>query len=170
MNAVYLFPAKIPRRSRSCCREGEKLVPGMSYHSIITETGEREDYCCKCWKEVKENHHGIQWKSEIPTREKEEIAFGEEEETLIEKLQEASQEESTESEKKAFVIALYLTRKKILSLRQKMLQENGDFYLYEVTSTEEMIWVKKVDLTTLDPAQIPEFVMDSVEQTDPVGE
>jgi len=49
----------------------------------------------------------------------------------------------------AFVLAIYLERKRLLFFRREIEQEGHSMNLYEVAETEEMLCVKKVPLSAL---------------------
>lgn len=141
----------IPRRSRSCEACQEKFDPGAEYASALTDGDKeglvRHDFCKRCWNDERLEEHKGFWKAVVP--EKKSITKDPEGHYLevLELLREEIENDTQESRGYAFILALYLTRKKQLILRQEIDLDGQQAFLYEVLSTEEMLCVKNVTLT-----------------------
>lgn len=157
------FLITIPKRNSQCTGHGETLSSGMTYYSLLVEAEEvtkREDYCEGCWEATQKHqlsHMQTHWKSKIPPRSGKEKGSKTEEELALNLLKESLSEQGKEAQSEAFVLALFLARKRYLYLRQQLKQENGKVInLYEVATTEEMIPVQKITLSELDVKRIQE--------------
>lgn len=153
--ALHTF--EIPRRHRYCVQGKEEFIPGQSYYSLL-ESGEqgygRNDYCPECWKKTHEQHSDrlegkIFWKSCVPQKLQASEEAMRRDERALELLKEFSSSDQQEELCQAFILALLLTRNKLLQLRQEIEEEECTIQLYEVRNTEEMIGIKKVDLSSI---------------------
>lgn len=141
---------KVPRRSRSCAKSGLPFQPGMEYISLLKEgQGEeyiREDIAFSWWKEqgsealLKETKS--HWRGKVPLKEE----APKTPDQLFERAFELLTEYLEKGSPKAFLIALFLARKKKLILREEFPDEAGVTMLYEVAETEEMISVRAYEL------------------------
>ncbi|NGX57842.1 MAG: hypothetical protein K940chlam3_00739 [Chlamydiae bacterium] len=153
----------IPRRSRSCSKTKKKFEPGSEYISIISE-GEkeghfdREDIYFDYWKEHEDKdlikRSRSYWRANVPLgpdvpKEPEELL-----ERAFELFFEYSEKESPEDQLRAFILALFLARKKVFIFRQEIMHNNCPAYLYEITDTEEVICLPVLKPT---PEQIQEI-------------
>ena len=82
---------------------------------------------------------GIFWKAQIPVKPKIQTNQAQ---RALELLREIYQEQK----ETAYILALYLQRQKLIVKRQEL----EDMIIFEVTDTEEMLSIKKTELTTLD--------------------
>lgn len=150
-----LFQIAIPKRGTVCAKGQETLAPGSDYYSTLVETPEgfqRQDYCLTCWhhhakKECLE-HMRTYWKSKVAAKKEVSDLSRNRDDRALELLKQAlAHEEHAE----AFVLALYLARRRRIYLRQQHHQEDGKVLnLYEVAATEEMLAVRKLALSQLD--------------------
>ncbi|MCB1148978.1 MAG: hypothetical protein KDK48_02340, partial [Chlamydiia bacterium] len=62
----------------------------------------------------------------------------------------------------AFLVALYLARKKKLLLRQEMVAEGRTTYLYEVAETEEIIPIEVVEPSADDIENLQKILNDEI--------
>lgn len=148
--ALHAFD--IPRRHRRCVSGNEDFTHGQSYYSLIEPSEEgymRKDYCPACWQNVQEPEGKIFWKSSIPEKQQASAEAMRKDERALELLKEYRSSKCREEQNQAFILALLLTRKKLLQLRQEIEEDEGSVQLYEVRSTEEIIGVKKVDLSSI---------------------
>lgn len=149
----------IPRRSAICAKGQEVLEPGAEYYSVLIDNGtalQRQDFCLACWKTVRLEEGIVQakthWKSRVVAK-KEVVDHAPDRDAkamvlLIEQLAQQTADEQAE----AFILALYLARRRLLYLRQQLIDEKGVMMqLYEVAATEEMLAVPKLILS---PKQI----------------
>ena len=102
----------------------------------------RSDVCMGCYVP----REGIVWKSRIPQQETE----TRDDRALLEKAWELLlhliDKPEYELQEEAFLLALYLARKKILAQRkEKMEHEGRSWCLYEHLETSEMVLVPKVN-------------------------
>lgn len=155
-----IFPIDIPKRSQACAKGQEALQSGATYYSLLVEEKEqgqqRRDYCAKCWETVAIDDDflksKIYWKSRVPSK-KEEPQLPQDRDERAFVLLKTALEESNNPE--AFVLALYLARKRLISLRKEFNNDKGQVQqLYEVLETEEMLCVNKVPLSSLQIVQI----------------
>ena len=170
MSVKASFKITIPRRSSSCGGCAARFDAGDRYVSLVNEDEEspdgfiRHDYCSPCWeKEDPSVSPAVQWKGRIPPKKvvdpyadlsRDERAFAILREVL------ASEEEGAAEE--AFVLALYLGRKRQLLTRKLFQQEGHQFQLYEVSKTEEMLAVPHFDLATLDISAVQKRVAEKM--------
>lgn len=146
----------IPRRAQVCALGNEALGEGTQYFSALEEGPDRQvmrrDYCAACWEKVSSKGHRAFWKSKVLLKgsgKKEEHKAVDFSRYAFLLLKEALHTDTEESQEEAFVLALYLARKRQLILRNIM-DRGGELYdLYEVVATEEMLAVKKMDLSRL---------------------
>lgn len=147
-----MIPIEIPRRQRQCIRGQEPFVQGMPYVSRLTliKEGEytRDDFCLACWE--KESDKGyISWKGEVPRKTAVEKKTDRLEKGL-EILKQNLESDAAIDHKEAFLLALYLQRKKWLLARGEFRRKGQEKLLFEVAHTEEMIEVPKIALTPAD--------------------
>lgn len=143
------FYQEIPRRAHICTAGEERLEPGMEYFSILNENGQRSDFCPSCWKQEFLNGARSYWKSIVPTKAQENPLPKTRDARVLHLLKEALAEQSFDE---AFVLALYLARKRLLLLRNEIKEEM--MQVYEVAETEEMLCIKKFPLSELDTEKI----------------
>ncbi len=149
---------KIPRRHHKCQVGGETFEPGSSYHSILFEASndefERKDICIKCSEESQDHLEGActHWFSQIPEKHELDARGKSQVERSMTYLQQCMEDSQDE---KALLVAMLLTRRKVLKLCQELTKDNGEtFLLYEVVETEEILPVKKVDLSSVNLDQM----------------
>lgn len=135
----------IPRRSRSCSRTKKKFEPGAEYISIISE-GEkeghfhREDILYDYWKDHEEpellEKARSTWRALVPSGPD----VPKEPEELLERAVELFFEYSEKDDRlRAFILALFLARKKVFIFRQEIIHQDHPAYLFEVVDTEEIV-------------------------------
>lgn len=149
------FQIEIPRRSAFCAKGQEQFAAGSEYYSALMEgaNGEwqRQDFCLSCWEgpvcqDYIRNAKSF-WKSKVPLKQETEALSRNREERALQLLKQALKEGHHEE---AFVLALFLARSRMIVLREQLPQDDGSLLnLYEVTSTEEMLAVKKITLPQL---------------------
>ena len=152
---------EIPKRGQTCAQGNELLTAGMEYYSVLIEDDEgklvRRDYCPSCWQLVQKelNKQSTHWKSKVPTKKEEACLPKQRDERAMVLLKHCLTKDSDEARAEAFVLALYLARKRIVNLRQELAQEDGSTVsLYEIADTEEMLAVKKLRLPQLQTDKI----------------
>ena len=157
---------EIPRRSRECLSCGIPFKPEMNYVSAVAEQGEgweRKDFCLKCWESSDSRREGSStyWKATVPKKTKKEISI-ERETRALQLLKEAVANEQQTGE--AYILALFLVRRRWLILRKEMTQENDQTLgLYEIPTTEEIIPVRKIDLNTIEIETIQKQIAQKLE-------
>lgn len=161
MTLHFPFLIAIPRRNAHCFRAQESLNDGKDYYSVLEEDEQsvlqRRDYCQNCWQALLQevNPPKTYWKSKSALKVEEEKPKQNRNEQVLSLLKNALAEVSPESHEEAFVLALYLQRKRYLRFCRNMQKENGHtFALYEVVATEEMLAVPKLSLSQLNVAAI----------------
>lgn len=149
---------EIPRRSRKCLKGEEELAPGMEYCSALTEAEEgnylRHDYCINCWQGLSNDEKGhTHWRSKIPQKVEETLPKDRDDRAMV-----LLKQLRTTSPQEAFVLALFLVRRKRLIWRQEVDPDGEKFDLYEEVGTEEMIPVKKIPLTDIEIATTQKLI------------
>jgi len=154
-NALQII---IPTRGDLCAKGEELFIPGMEYYSVLCKGDEkgitRQDFCLNCW-ELFARHDFTKssqtyWKSKVPPKKKAPAAPLHRNEKALELLKASVACDQMEDQAEAFVLAVYLARKKLLYLRDEVLDESGKrIQFYEVAATEEMIGVPKIDLSAI---------------------
>lgn len=139
------FILQIPKRAACCSHGKEPFKEGMEYYSIIKHEKEniyvRQDYCHNCWRESK-HIEKTYWKGKIQSKETVELKSSEE--RALAYLEEILTHEDKKQE--AFILALFLVRKKMLAYRKSI----EGFDLYEKLANEEMIAIPKITISQLD--------------------
>jgi hypothetical protein len=152
-----MFQIEIPKRATTCIKGGESLVQGMEYYStLIRAEGEEEyqrhDYCLACWeKTVDQAMQSSSWKSVVPTKKDGSELPKRRDERALYLLKEVLRDKENESsEAEAFVLSLYLARRRLIFFRQEMKKrDNKPVNIYEVAATEEMLCVPKFEISEL---------------------
>ena len=153
-----MFQIEIPKRGAVCAHHGEALTPGSEYYSAL-KAGEQEgllsrkDYCAACWETLQQNKQLLDvissWKSMVPPKKEGSDLPKQRDERALYLLKEALAS-SEDRRDEAFVLALYLARRRRLYLRQELKRANQPpASIYEVAETEEMLCVPKVSLSQL---------------------
>jgi hypothetical protein len=140
----------------------EEFLPGMEFYSALVEGEEkgsyqRYDYCAPCWTQLdpQKQHPKLisSWKSKVPIKKLAEELPKQRDARVLVLLKEAILQNKHLDE--AFVLALYLARKRLIALRQEMTLPSGDpASLYEVLETEEMLCVPRLRLSGLQVEKI----------------
>ena len=162
MTSLKILQLEIPRRNTVCAKGQEKFSPGTDYYSTLTESNtgdwQRQDFCHVCWDasehEAAKNAGGY-WKSKVPLKQEVAPLSQNRNVRILELLKERLSSGSEDNRAEAFVLALFLARARVVYLRQELQQEDGSFVnLYEVAATEEMLAVKKINLSQLEVGKI----------------
>lgn len=157
MNKRPSFQLEIPRRSHKCAECQTTFEPGTEYTSSILEgqddeSWQRLDFCVVCWDRGEKSRalKGVRtyWKSRVPQRKKI-LDSQEQNDRAFELLRDALSSGDDEAQAEAFVLSLFLVRKKVLLFRQELEKDQGTlFNIYESADTEEMICVPKISLSS----------------------
>lgn len=156
---MMLFQVEIPKRASLCHKGGETLEPSQEYFSTLSEgeeagTYQRRDYCRACW-EAMGNQPELptgsgSWRSVVPTIKPVSDLPKKRDDRALYLLKEALNQQTPESAAEAFVLSLYLARRRLIALRHEMNQPpRGALSIYEVAATEEMLCVPKLSLSEL---------------------
>lgn len=160
MSIKTFFQMEIPRRSQHCAKGQEQFIAESEYFSVLLENGQgdllRQDFCAVCWQasNALEGFSRVKgyWKAKIASKKdnSEGQPILSRDEKAFQLLKEALSINSEDCLEEAFVLALYLARRRLIILRQKIRHDNGsEIYLYEVSATEEMLGIKKIELSNL---------------------
>lgn len=154
-----IFQVEIPKRALCCHKGGETLEAGQDYFSLLVDgdsTGsyQRQDYCRPCWealsKTVKDSQIASSWRSVVPLTKCLSDLPKKRDDRALYLLKEALNSPSKENIPEAFVLALYLARRRLITLRNEMKSPtHGALSIYEVADTEEMLCVPKLALSDL---------------------
>ncbi len=163
-NESNFFQIEIPKRGGHCTLGHEILSPGMEYYSILLSDDnkgyQRFDYCLACWensaKEKFNQAAKTAWKAKVASKkEVEDLSTKTRDEKAFDLLKEALQNPNEADWAEVFVLALYLARRRILYLRQEIVQDDGStLCVYEVASTEEMLPIIRKSLLQVNIEEI----------------
>lgn len=156
---------EIPKRSSCCSKGGEPFTPGSDYYSVLLRNdGEeayyRHDYCSACWEHNKtslsQKGKNSAWKSKVPAKkELSELPKQRDARALYLLKEVLANRESPTAHAEAFILALYLARRRLIVLRREFEQPaKPTLCVYEIIETEEMIGVPKMALSDLHVGQI----------------
>ena len=136
----------IPRRSLICQICNTRFLPEQEYQSILSHAGEaleRRDFCIACWsKEAKFLHTDnilSSWRGQIPGKlraSEEKESKGKELQGFYPQLMEALESKTSEGLQQAFLLALFLERKRKLLFRKEIHDKNMIFRIYEAPGGE----------------------------------
>lgn len=173
MGAKYTFQIEIPRRAACCLKGQEEFQPGMEFYSILIEGEEkgryqRHDYCAPCWNliDVQTRYPQLvsHWKSRVPAKKLVDELPKQRDARVLALLKEAILHDRSHDE--AFVLALYLARKRLIALRQEMTLPDGKpGSLYEVLETEDMLCVPRMRLSELEVEKIQHSLAEQLKDT-----
>lgn len=158
MNIKASFQIEIPKRGDMCAQGKEPLIPGMEIHSVLRESledqglYERQDYCNFCWEQLCSQNTiiGSIWKSKIPFKNEAPNLPKQRDARAMSLLKEALMRNGKDDHAEAFILALYLARRRLMYFRQELVLEDGQAAsVFEVADTEEMLCVRKISLSTL---------------------
>lgn len=159
----------IPKRSTLCAAGQETIEPGSIYYSILVEENQeisRRDFCSSCWAKFESSKTlpaEIYWKSKAIVQKKEKAKPQDRETRALEFLKEALHLNSAAAKSEAFILALFLARRRWLYLRQQIMQEDGQrLFLYEVAATEEMLAIPRIALSPADIQQVQKCIADKL--------
>lgn len=147
----------IPKRHLNCSRGAHPFSPGDKCYTFVSaepNRWSRQDLCEACWFDLKSQGlpAGIKshWQTKVQNKESLKPLSKQKEERALDILKEIINKGSPEEEREAFVLALYLARKKLLIFRQEIELLGEVVYLYESVKTEELFSIKKTTLTPSD--------------------
>lgn len=144
----------IPKRDRRCTAGDHVFTPGdecFTFISLEKNRWNRKDLCKSCWSNLKVNGLPLNvmsyWQSKIPSiKENLPPIPLQRDERALSLLKSMMTSEDIQAAKEAYILALYLLRKKRLSLRQEIDQLGQSLLLFEIVETEELLPVKKISL------------------------
>ena len=146
----------------------------MEFYSALVESEEkglyqRYDYCAPCWSllNVQKLYPKLvsHWKSRVPAKKLVDELPKQRDARVLALLKDAILQNQSPDE--AFVLALYLARKRLIVLRQEMALPNGGgaASLYEVLETEEMLCVPRLQLSELQVGKIQQSLASQLKDT-----
>lgn len=155
-----MFQIEIPKRASCCVKGGEQFLQGEEYYSALVRQGNEEvyqrlDFCPDCWEKATDlqssQHMSSSWKSVVPVKkDASELPKRRDDRALYLLKEVLSGQESSSAIAEAFVLALYLARRRLVFLRQEVKREGKQpLSIYEVAETEEMICVPKLAIADL---------------------
>jgi len=150
-----VLPIEIPKRAKICVKCEETFKPGMEYYSILVDESnasiKRQDFCLSCWGKNAEVPADVKsvWKAQVSYQKDEKHQFRNRDEKIFHLFKELLYQEEEQDKMEAYVLSLYLMRKKQLLQREELTQDEEVKILYEIASTEEMILVKRFELTQM---------------------
>lgn len=152
-----MFQIEIPKRASHCVKGGEFLNQGDSYYTALISAQneyayERQDYCLTCWEAIDLPNQAIasSWKSVVPfKKDKSELPKRRDDRALYLLKEALSDQEGEGAKEEAFVLSLYLARRRLITVRQELMKGGFPYFLYEVAETEEMLCVPRIFLSDL---------------------
>ena len=146
------FSIQIPRRAAVCCSGGEPFLPGAECCSCLCflegeSRYERQDFCLSCWNTRTLVASDIFWKSRLPLQKENEPRGREHAAQALSLLKTALGAEGGSARLEAFVLALYLARKRVLASRKELVVSESPARLYEVLESGEMLYVPEIKLS-----------------------
>lgn len=154
-----MIQIEIPKRASRCFKGGEPLIQGDSYYSVVILEEQylyqRQDYCLACWEKAEplKSMQGMtsSWKSVVPIKreDKADLPKQRDKRALYLLKEILTDQEAVSAKEEAFVLSLYLARRRLITFRQELIKGGFPFSLYEVVETEEMLCVQKIALSDL---------------------
>lgn len=159
MSSLSIFKIEIPKRNSLCAQGQEPFTSDMEFYSVLRDGVEegvyiREDYCLKCWEKLSaentlENIRST-WKSKVPVKKEVSELPKERDARAMYLLKEALLRQEPDDIAEAFILAMYLARKRIIYFRRDLVLADGqNASIYEVSQTEEMLCIPKMALSVL---------------------
>lgn len=166
MKMKTYFNIEIPKRNSSCSSGQEPFTSGSEAYSLIVEGEEgfvRYDYCPACWKAIEDSAEVkdaiTSWKSVIPDVKQEKELFLSRDEAALALFKKIASSELEEERQQAYILSLFLARRRRLYQRKEMTHQNGILYLvYEFADTEEAICIQKYELSNLPIENIQKII------------
>jgi len=159
MTAKTPFQIEIPRRATACLHGQEPFVGGMEYYSVLMDGPsegiyQRQDYCSQCWDKLSKEKalppNQSSWKSNVPLKKEASDLPKQRDARALYLLKEAIKSQEPADCEEAFVLSLYLARKRLMYQRQEIkLADGKPALIFEVAETEEMLCVRKIPLSEL---------------------
>jgi len=153
-----MYQIEIPKRAATCFKGGESFAQGVEYYSALVrgehdDTYHRQDYCLDCWEkiQIQSKLPGSCWKSAVPIKKETSELPKKRDARALMLLKEVLKDQDTSHKMaEAFVLALYLARRRLIFLRQEVRNVGKlPLCIYEVAETEEMLCVPKISLSEL---------------------
>ena len=121
---------KIAKPSDTCALCSSNFKPSQAYFSVLFDKGqefERRDYCGGCFEEHRPEDAYSFWQTRVPDEEEDEKKRPVlDAESVLEFFRRLGQERDEQKRAFRFVLALMLTRKKVLKLDGSGRGENGE--------------------------------------------
>jgi len=128
---------------------------------LLLETGdggyERRDYTTASWEMLNKDGcpfadgYITSWKGTVPEKIEKEDLFKNRDEKAAQLLKESLSDDREEKRENAFILSLYLARKRLLVLRKEIQDpKQQSVVIYEDPATEEIYPVPKLTLSSLD--------------------
>ncbi len=155
-------PYYIPKRGTRCCLCSVVFGPGSLYHSTLKEEErgviQRQDFCPLCWNP--HDHAGsLFWQGKTPRSAAVIVNDAERCARALELLRQYASSNDVLERSQAYVLALYLERRKHAAMRKELWEGTHlAALLYEVLESGEMIAVPRVPSDQLDIAKVQELV------------
>ncbi len=151
------FGIEIPKRNSQCAKAQEELKPGSEVFSVISQGDEaflRDDYCSDCWKTIQNdeliNQAITHWRSITPEKKEQKELFLDRDQKALHMLKEMASSEAEEEQHQAYILALYLARRRQIYQRKEFQNEEGEWaVLYEVAGSHEIIPVRRFEFSEL---------------------
>lgn len=178
---MKLSRIEIPKRQPQCSGGDHPFLEGDKCYTLVfsdEERWNRQDLCEECWHTLK--NRGLPdaarsyWQVKVPIKPPAEDLPKHKEERALVLLKRALAGNSLAEQNEAFILALYLARKKFLQYRQALDQLGECIYLYEIVDTEELLAIKKMSLDSDEiirlQKRLAEMLTDGGDQAKPASE
>lgn len=154
-----VFQIEIPKRTTICHSCQQPLNPGSEIFSALKEgqiegAYDRQDFCLSCWNKpsAQDSNSTVQslWKSKIPLKKPVSDLPKQRDARALCLLKAALNSSEPDDQAEAFILALYLGRRRLLYFRQDLVLEDGQAAcICEIAETEEMLCIRKISLSNL---------------------
>lgn len=158
MTVLYSFLYEIPKPSQTCFH-GKEPLAGLDYCSALFENQQgsgfyRQDYCLKCWEIFTKDPSFLEikshWKAKMPAKKEQTKVPAGHYAKIIDVLQLLMTLDTPEAFSQAYLLTLYLVRKRQLTFRQEIQIQGKPSVIYEVNATQQILCIKKIDPKTLE--------------------
>lgn len=170
MAATRAFQWAVPKRTGVCEASGEPLQAGSTVYSFVYETEEgwlRKDYSEAGWDSVGKDActelAGVHWKSTLPMPEKKPEKPEDRDRRAVEVLKALAHQPETVAD--AFILSLFLRRRRRLLLKKVFKKEDKEFHLFEIAGSSEIVPIQQVELSAIETESVQRRLAERLQQS-----